>query len=250
MKVLVAEGNEESRNLLEKQLQGYGHDVIAVANGAEALEKALKEKPDILVTDILMPHMDGFMLCHLWKQIDQLRHIPFVFNTSSYTSDEDRQFALSLGANAFISMSTNPEKLVRLMMEVYEKAESGLPSPAQVAPLEPSRYFTEYSKRLSTMLDKKVAQLEREVAERKRAEDTLRESEEKYRDLFEYAGDALFIMDDKFRFLECNNRTLELFGCESREQIIGKTPDILSPEIQPDGQISYEKARKLTHLVM
>jgi diguanylate cyclase (GGDEF)-like protein/PAS domain S-box-containing protein len=250
VKVLVAEGNEDSRNLLVKQLQGYGHEVIAVANGAEALEQALKEKPDILVTDILMPHMDGFMLCHLWKQIEQLRHIPFIFYTSSYTSDKDRQFALSLGADAFISKPTDPEKLVRVIVEAYEKAKSGLPLSPEVAPLEPSRYFTEYSKRLSTMLDKKVAQLEREVAERKRAEDTLRESEEKYRDLFEYAGDALFIMDDRFRFLECNNHTLELFGCKSREQIIGKTPDIVSPEIQPDGQISYEKARKLTLLVM
>jgi diguanylate cyclase (GGDEF)-like protein/PAS domain S-box-containing protein len=250
MKVLIAEDNEDSRNLLVKQLQVHGHEVIAVANGAEALERALKEKPDILVTDILMPHMDGFMLCRLWKQIEQLRHIPFVFYTAIYTSDEDRQFALSLGANAFISKPTDPEKLVQVLLDLFEKAKAGLPSPAEVAPLEPSLYFAEYSKRLSTMLDKKVAQLEREVTERKRAEDTLRESEEKYRDLFEYAGDALFIMDDRFRFLECNNHTLKLFGCKSREQIIGKTPDIVSPEIQPDGQISYEKARRLTLLVM
>ena len=165
MKVLVAEDNEDSRNLLAKQLHGYGHEVIAVANGAEALEGALKEKPDVLVTDILMPHMDGFMLCHLWRQIEQLRHIPFVFYTAIYTSDEDRQFALSIGANAFIRKPTDPEKLVQILLDLFEKAKSGLPLPAEVAPLEPSRYFTEYSKHLSTMLDKKVAQLETAVGE-------------------------------------------------------------------------------------
>ncbi len=83
MKVLVAEDNEDSRNLLVKQLQGHGHEVITAVNGAEALQQAVNEKPDIIVSDIMMPNMDGFQLCRLCKQIEQVRHIPFVFYTSS-----------------------------------------------------------------------------------------------------------------------------------------------------------------------
>jgi two-component system response regulator MprA len=58
LKVLIAEDNEDSRNLLVKQLQGQGHEVIAVANGAEALKQAVNEKPDILISDIMMPNME------------------------------------------------------------------------------------------------------------------------------------------------------------------------------------------------
>ncbi len=203
MKVLVAEGDEDSRNLLVKQLQIYGHEVIGVSNGAEALEKALKEKPEILVTDILVPHMDGFLLCHLWKQIEQLRPIPFIFYTSSYTSDEDRQFALSLGANAWVSKPTDPEKLVQVIMEAYEKAKSGLPSSPEVAPLEPSMYFNEYSKRLGTVLDKKVAKLEEEVAERKRVVEELQRHRERLEKLVEQRTKEL---EDTREQLELNER--------------------------------------------
>ena len=179
MKVLIAEDNEDGRNLLVKQLQGYGHEVIAVTNGAEALQQAVNEKPDIIVSDIMMPNMDGFQLCRLCKQIEQVRHIPFVFYTSSYTSDKDEQFGLSLGANAFIRKPADPETLARIIVEVCEKAKSGLISPPEVAPLEPSRFFAEYSERLTTKLDKKVAELEREVTRRKQAEDELKRSHHK-----------------------------------------------------------------------
>ena len=67
MKVLVVEDNQDSRNLLMKQLRAYGQTVIATANGVEALEQALKQPPDIIVSDILMPKMDGFELCRRCK---------------------------------------------------------------------------------------------------------------------------------------------------------------------------------------
>jgi len=173
LKVLIAEDNEDSRNLLVKQLQGYGHEVIAVTNGAEALQQAVNERPDIIVSDIMMPNMDGFQLCRLCKQIEQVRHIPFIFYTSSYTSDKDKQFGLSLGAVAFIRKPADPETLIRIIVEVCEKAKSGLLSPPEVAPLEPSDFFAEYSERLITKLDKKVAELEREVTERKLAQERI-----------------------------------------------------------------------------
>ena len=98
-----------------------------MANGAEALQQAVNEKPDILVSDIMMPNMDGFQLCRLCKQIEQVRHIPFVFYTSSYTSDKDEQFGLSLGAGAFVRKPADPETLARIIVEVCEKALSKKP---------------------------------------------------------------------------------------------------------------------------
>jgi PAS domain S-box-containing protein len=80
----------------------------------------------------------------------------------------------------------------------------------------------------------------RDVTERKRAESMLRESEEKFRILFETAMDAIFMMLED-RFVDCNTSTLKLFGCR-REQILGEPPYRFSPVKQPDGRTSREKA--------
>ena len=86
------------------------------------------------------------------------------------------------------------------------------------------------------------------------AEKALKVSEEKYKTLFDYANDALFILDFSeragARFIDCNDRTLKVFGCTSRDQILGKTPEDFSPAIQPDGQPSSEKIHNLSKKVL
>ncbi|UCC21533.1 MAG: PAS domain S-box protein [Planctomycetota bacterium] len=93
-----------------------------------------------------------------------------------------------------------------------------------------------------------------DISDSRAAEEALRESEEKYKSLFEFAGDALFTMDfteeHGTRFLDCNDRTLKLFGCTQRNQIIGKNPEDFSPAVQPDGKPSREKAFELASAVM
>ena len=160
MKVLIAEDNEDSRNLLAETVRAYGHEVMAAANGAEALEQALAQPPDIIVSDILMPKMDDYQLCQKWKQNDKLKDIPFVFYTATYTSEEDEGFAVTLGASTFIRKPTDPDIFIQALSEVFEKAKSGALAPTRVAPLEPSIFLTEYTKRVVAKLEDKVAQLQ------------------------------------------------------------------------------------------
>ncbi len=97
----------------------------------------------------------------------------------------------------------------------------------------------------SSALSKVNNELLVEVAERRRTENVLRESENRYRTLFESANDAIFIMKDDL-FIDCNEKTLEIFGC-TREQIINQPPYRFSPQRQPDGRDSAEKAKEKIH---
>ncbi len=81
-----------------------------------------------------------------------------------------------------------------------------------------------------------------DITERDQAERLIKESEEKYRTLFESANDAIFIMDND-TFVHCNTPTLRMFK-RTEEEIIGATPGNFSPQIQPDGVYSEEKAKK------
>ena len=100
-------------------------------------------------------------------------------------------------------------------------------------------YYQEPRKPLPSELDliARASNIIRIAIERKRAEEALRESEEKFRTLFENAGDAILLMQGEL-FVDCNARTLEMFGCESRGQIVGRPPYELSPPLQPAGRSS------------
>jgi diguanylate cyclase (GGDEF)-like protein/PAS domain S-box-containing protein len=81
-----------------------------------------------------------------------------------------------------------------------------------------------------------------DLSAHKQAQADLRDSEARYRTLFEHAGDSIFLMRDD-RFIDCNPATLQMFGC-TRDQIIGATPYRYSPSRQPDGNLSATKAQE------
>jgi PAS domain S-box-containing protein len=87
-----------------------------------------------------------------------------------------------------------------------------------------------------------IISITHEITETKRAEERIKASEARYRSLFETANDAIFLMEGGF-IIDCNRKTLEMFGCR-REQIIGRSPDLFSPRLQPDGEDSRERARQ------
>ena len=174
-RILIADDNPQNLYLLETLLKGCGYEVTSAGNGVDALDLARKSPPDLIITDILMPGLDGFELCRQCKADEQLRHIPFIFYTAHYTDPKDEQFALSLGAERYITKPQQPELLVEIVREVLLKhAQGTIASPAE-PPGEDKEMVEQYSEVLFRQLEKKVMELEHEIVERKRIESQLAE---------------------------------------------------------------------------
>jgi PAS domain S-box-containing protein len=86
----------------------------------------------------------------------------------------------------------------------------------------------------------KIAAFFSDITEKRKAYEELEKSELKFKSLFELANDSIFLMDEEI-FIDCNQKTLDLFGCK-KEEIVGKPPYVFSPEMQPDNRHSKEKA--------
>jgi len=125
MRILIVDDQKENRYLLEVLLRGYGYEVEKAADGVEALEKASREDFDMIISDILMPRMDGFQLCREVKKDERLRKIAFVFYTATYTEPSDQEFALSLGAERFIVKPTEPDVFMEILEDVVRSHEMG-----------------------------------------------------------------------------------------------------------------------------
>ena len=159
-KILIVDDIPQNLYLLEVLLKTNGYEVIKASNGVEALELARKDLPDVLVTDILMPSMDGFSLCRAWYADDNLKGIPFVFYTATYTDPKDVDFALSLGAERFIIKPTEPDEFIAIIKEVLESNESKkqIDQPEPVEKVD--GFYKEYNEVLIRKLEKKMMQLQ------------------------------------------------------------------------------------------
>ncbi len=83
--VLIVDDNSANLYLLKNLLEEEGIGVVAAENGKDALNKARANPPDLIISDILMPVMDGYTLCRQCKLDERLQRIPFVFYTATYT---------------------------------------------------------------------------------------------------------------------------------------------------------------------
>ena len=160
-KILIVDDNPQNLYMLQVLLQGNGYEVVSATNGAEALDKARRDPPDVIISDILMPVMDGFTLCRQWMKDDRLKAIPFVFYTATYTDPRDEELALSLGAARFIVKPVEPEVFAEMVREIIKEAREGrLVAPRKPIEEEPV-YLKEYSEQLVKKLEDKMVQLER-----------------------------------------------------------------------------------------
>ena len=202
--VLVVDDNDQNLYLIEVLLKSQNFHVTTAKDGKQALEKARKDIPFMIISDILMPVMDGFTLCRAWKQDDLLKEVPFVFYTATYTDQKDEEYALSLGADKFIRKPMEPDLFLEQIQTVLkESLEKSLPTHEPLVKDEDEDYKL-YSERLVNKLEKKMFQLEEEIETRKKVEIELRDSKKEWKDIFQAIGNPAFIIDNEYNILNAN----------------------------------------------
>lgn len=259
-KALIVDDIKENLYLLESLLKAYGYKTVAANNGAEALGLALNDPPNIIISDILMPVMDGYTLCREWKKDDLLKEIPFVFYTATYTHPKDEEFAMSLGAERFIIKPQEPDVFMSIIEKVLLEFRNGKIIANQPDESSEIQLLKEYNETLirkmedrmlkSEEAEKKIriyaAQLEAEIEQRKLATQALKESEDKYRSIFENSGVAILLTAPDGRIFSANDFACKLFGY-TEEEICLLGRDGLVDSSDPNLAILLDERKQLGH---
>ncbi len=142
--------------LLEVTLKFKGYPVITATNGEEALAITERDHPALVITDILMPKLDGFSLVQKLRTNPRTRQIPIIFLSATYVTPEDKAFALELGATRFLEKPVDTEEFLLTVAEVLTMGPAD-PQP----PLAESEFYKGYRERLETKLRHKNTQIAR-----------------------------------------------------------------------------------------
>ena len=172
MKILIVDDNDQSLYLLRTVLENAGHEVWPTSDGAEALALAGRQMPDAVITDILMPRLDGFALCRAIRQSETLRDLPVLLYSATYTDARDRAFGLSVGADRYLEKPMEPADLLNELVAAVDERRQGV-SARPSEGLEERTFLREYNERLVRKLEDRMLALERSYRE-------LAESERRY----------------------------------------------------------------------
>ncbi|MBN2501599.1 MAG: response regulator [Anaerolineales bacterium] len=154
--ILIVEDVPQIRELLEVTLRFEGYPVVTAKNGKEALDMVAEEKPTLVITDILMPKMDGFSMVYRLRSNPETRDIPIVFLSATYVTREDKEFALSLGAVRFMEKPVDTPEFLITIGEILAEGPT-----VSNEPISELKFYTGYRERLEHKLRQKNQQIAR-----------------------------------------------------------------------------------------
>jgi PAS domain S-box-containing protein len=213
MTLLIVDDDPPSLKLLRAQLEAEGHIVFEAHDGVDALALLERQRVDAVISDILMPRMDGYRLCHEIRQHARLHDLPIILNTATYTSPDDEKLALDVGADKYLKKPVSLETLVAALHEV-----SAMPHAApQTKALQEVEVLKEYSERLVFKLEEKNTEL--------------MAAEVKFRALVEQSIVGIYIVQDD-RFVYVNPGMQKIFGWSEEEMTSRTLSDFVVPKDQ------------------
>ena len=279
-KILVVEDRPTQARMLEYLLTDQGYQVTVKGNGKEGLDAARKDIPALIISDIVMPVMNGYQLCSEVRDDVALKDVLFILVTS-LSNPKDAIRGFQSGADSFIVKPYSREDLVSTIQDIlatrkldpkgrgktsqeiiFQGEKFSVPSDGRrILGLLLSTYRNAAQKNLELVktqdglrtlnenLEEKVKErtvaLEKEITERTQAQRALQESDKKFRDLVEYTNDVIWEMDQDGVYSYISPQVEHILGYRP-EELIGKTLFDFMPDEEQEriGQIFRQTADK------
>lgn len=195
-KILYVEDNPDNYRLVKTLLERSGYEVVGAADGIDAITRARREDPDLILMDINIPSLSGYEVTTKIKSIPGLEDIPVVAVTAK-TMKGDKDMALAAGCVGFIAKPLDPFTFVQEVESFLKGRQDKIPD------VEEQTVLREYSRKLVTNLEEKVTQLQ-EINRK------LQESEERYRTLVENVNIGIWFLSPQRYTLFLNQRMRDL----------------------------------------
>ncbi len=211
MKTLIVEDRGDDRRLLRYNLERQGWQVVEAGDGFQALELMTEHKPDLVISDALMPKMDGFELLRRMKNDPALRDIRFIFYSAVYTGYNERELARSLGADAYLVKPLNPQEFLRQLEEAISGVTSARAERPKRMVAEQEAFLARYPGIVATKLEEKVREL--------------KAVKEKWVKTFAALHDMVILMDKNKKILQANASACRFFKT-TEDELRGKSCEI------------------------
>jgi len=219
MNILIVDDNPTNRKVLRVTLEAEGLTVFEAEDGTEALRVLDREEIAAVISDVLMPRMDGYRLCYEVRRSERHKKIPFIFYTNTYTSPSDEQLGLQLGAQAFIRKPAAADVILNALRTATAGRSAARPP---LATLDETDVLKEYSERLVAKLEEKNIALAEQTEALLKVEQQLRLQAT----TLESAANAILVTDRAGAIQWVNPAFSKLTGY-TPEEVIGQTPRML-----------------------
>lgn len=227
MNILIVDDHPANLRMLRVRLEAEGHTVVDAGDGVEALQVLETGKVDAIISDALMPNMDGFRLCLEIRKSARFAALPFIVYTSTDYSAADRNLAIEVGADCYLTKPVPVPALLSALAAAQRQEANHKPrSPTQGDPVEMG-VIKHYNAALVAKLEEKNSELAAANAE-------LRANIARYHSTLDKMLEGCQIIGHDWRYLYVND-TAARHGHRTKEELMGRTMVECYPGIEDSG---------------
>ncbi len=176
--ILIVDDDQNTQAILSTLLTSQNFHVLNAANGREGLEQAIRHTPNLIISDIMMPEMNGFRFCRELKQLPDLAAIPFIFYSATFIEDDDQRLALGLGANRFVIKPKDNLQFLDIVQNVLNEYQHGTLQHKTNQDSETDQILSLYEKSMGRKLEETVKRLQNQQCALALSEKHLKEAQE------------------------------------------------------------------------